>query len=60
METIEYLQNPKGLLLIIKNYTGDIMNFESAALRCSKTGIKVKTLVVNDDIAFIEKDPERK
>jgi dihydroxyacetone kinase len=60
IEAIEYLKNPKGILLIIKNYTGDIMNFESAALRCSKQGINIKTLVVNDDIAFMEKDPERK
>lgn len=60
IEAVEYLNNPNGVLLIIKNYTGDIMNFESAALRCSKNAVNVRTLVVNDDIAFIESDPERK
>ena len=47
------------VIIIIKNYTGDIINFESAAAYANAKGIKVKTLIVNDDIAFIDEDPSR-
>lgn len=48
------------MLVIIKNYTGDIINFESAIQWCTLRGIKAHSLVVNDDIAFIDTDKERK
>lgn len=42
----------KGTLLIIKNYSGDCMNFDSAAeMAESDDGIKVEKVYVNDDIA---------
>ena len=42
----------KGVLLIIKNYSGDCMNFNSAAdLAREEDGIKVDAVYVNDDIA---------
>jgi dihydroxyacetone kinase-like protein len=41
-----------GVLHIVKNYTGDVMNFEMAAeLAATETGITVDTVVVNDDVA---------
>jgi phosphoenolpyruvate---glycerone phosphotransferase subunit DhaK len=41
-----------GVLHIVKNYTGDVMNFEMAAeLAAAETGITVHTVVVNDDVA---------
>jgi dihydroxyacetone kinase-like protein len=41
-----------GVLHIVKNYTGDVMNFEMAAeLAAAETGITVETVVVNDDVA---------
>jgi len=41
-----------GVLHIVKNYTGDVMNFEMAAeLAAAETGIAVETVVVNDDVA---------
>ena len=41
-----------GVLHIVKNYTGDVMNFEMAAeLAAAETGITVKTVIVNDDVA---------
>ena len=41
-----------GVLYIVKNYTGDIMNFEMAAeLATSETGINVLSVVTNDDVA---------
>jgi phosphoenolpyruvate---glycerone phosphotransferase subunit DhaK len=41
-----------GVLHIVKNYTGDVMNFEMAGeLAAAETGIAVETVVVNDDVA---------
>ncbi|GAA3292056.1 dihydroxyacetone kinase subunit DhaK [Arthrobacter citreus] len=40
-----------GVLLIVKNYTGDILNFETAAELAQVEGINVATVVVNDDVA---------
>jgi dihydroxyacetone kinase-like protein len=40
-----------GVLHIVKNYTGDIMNFEMAAELCQARGIQVQALIVNDDVA---------
>lgn len=41
-----------GVLHIVKNYTGDVMNFEMAAeLANAESGIAVETVVVNDDVA---------
>ena len=40
-----------GVLHIVKNYTGDVMNFEMAAELCQANGIQVETVVINDDVA---------
>ena len=41
-----------GVLHIVKNYTGDVMNFEMAAeLATAETGVEVATVVTNDDVA---------
>lgn len=41
----------EGVLLIIKNYTGDILNFETATELLHDSGVKVTTVVVDDDVA---------
>ena len=41
----------EGVLLIIKNYTGDVLNFETATELLHESGIKVTTVVVDDDVA---------
>ena len=41
-----------GVLHIVKNYTGDIMNFEMAAEICQTEGINVETVIVDDDVAI--------
>jgi dihydroxyacetone kinase-like protein len=41
----------KGVLHIVKNYTGDIMNFEMAAELAAAEGIEVASVVTNDDVA---------
>jgi dihydroxyacetone kinase-like protein len=40
-----------GVLHIVKNYTGDIMNFEMAAELCQMAGIEVRAVVIDDDVA---------
>ena len=49
---IKEVATDKGVLLIIKNYSGDCMNFNNAAaLAKEDDGIKVDAVYVNDDIA---------
>src|SRR5579884_2489560 len=40
-----------GVLHIVKNYTGDVLNFELAAEMAAADGIKVESVVTNDDVA---------
>ena len=40
-----------GVLHIVKNYTGDIMNFDLAAQLTEAEGIRVKSVVIADDVA---------
>lgn len=41
-----------GVLHIVKNYTGDVMNFDMGAeLAAADTGVEVATVVTNDDVA---------
>jgi phosphoenolpyruvate---glycerone phosphotransferase subunit DhaK len=40
-----------GVLHIVKNYTGDIMNFEMAAELANAEGMDVASVVINDDVA---------
>lgn len=41
----------EGVLMIIKNYTGDILNFETATELLHDSGVKVTTVVIDDDVA---------
>ncbi len=50
-EAVKAVDAGKGVLLVIKNYTGDILNFEMAADMAEMEGIKVDKVVVNDDVA---------
>jgi dihydroxyacetone kinase len=43
---------PAGCLLIVKNYTGDRLNFGLAAERARAFGLKVSMVIVDDDIAL--------
>ncbi len=52
LEGIKAVKSEKGVLLIIKNYSGDIMNFEMAADMAEMENINVEKVVVNDDIAM--------
>jgi len=48
---IKQTQTVKGTLLIIKNYSGDCMNFDSAAEMAEEEEIVIEKVYVNDDIA---------
>jgi dihydroxyacetone kinase-like protein len=40
-----------GVVHIVKNYTGDVLNFETAAEMAQAEGVEVRTVLVNDDVA---------
>ncbi len=40
-----------GVIHIVKNYTGDVMNFEMAAELTGAEGVEVETVLTNDDVA---------
>ena len=50
-QAIRAVAGEKGVLLIIKNYSGDLMNFKNAAVMAQEDGIDVAYVCVNDDIA---------
>lgn len=50
-EAIKATDAGKGTLLIIKNYTGDVMNFDMAAEMAAMEDIQVEQVIVNDDVA---------
>ena len=50
-EGIKSVNTGNGVVLIVKNYSGDIMNFEMAKELAELDGIEVGTVVVDDDIA---------
>ena len=50
-EAVKAVNGGKGVLLIIKNYTGDVMNFEMAEDMASDDGITVSHVIVADDVA---------
>jgi dihydroxyacetone kinase len=48
---LKLTQTKKGILMIVKNYSGDCMNFNNAASLAKEEGIEVDAVYVNDDIA---------
>lgn len=50
-EAINQMDSGKGVLLIIKNYSGDIMNFGLASDLAQAEDIEVESVVVKDDVA---------
>ena len=50
-EGIKAVANDAGVLLVVKNYTGDVMNFDMAKELAEMEGIKVESVIVNDDVA---------
>ena len=48
---IQAVDGGAGVLLLVKNYTGDVLNFETAAELAEADGIAVRTVVIDDDVA---------
>ncbi|WP_394920666.1 dihydroxyacetone kinase subunit DhaK [uncultured Robinsoniella sp.] len=53
-QAIRETAGDKGTLLIIKNYSGDMMNFKNAAYLAQEDGIPVDYIKVDDDIAVTD------
>ncbi|NJK79100.1 MAG: dihydroxyacetone kinase subunit DhaK [Chloroflexaceae bacterium] len=51
LEATKAVNGGAGVLHIVKNYTGDVMNFELAAELAEGEGIEVVSVVVDDDVA---------
>jgi dihydroxyacetone kinase-like protein len=51
LAAVKAVQTDAGVLLVVKNYSGDVMNFEMAAEMAEAEGIKTAMVVVNDDVA---------
>ncbi|WP_103382671.1 dihydroxyacetone kinase subunit DhaK [Pseudonocardia dioxanivorans] len=52
VEATKNVDGGAGVLHIVKNYTGDVMNFEMAAeLAAAETGVDVLSVVTDDDVA---------
>ncbi|MBN2252127.1 MAG: dihydroxyacetone kinase subunit DhaK [Kosmotogaceae bacterium] len=56
---IKHNHSEQGVLLVIKNYSGDVMNFESAAAMAEDYDIRVDNVCVNDDISIEKKEDRR-
>ncbi|MBA7592101.1 PTS-dependent dihydroxyacetone kinase, dihydroxyacetone-binding subunit DhaK [subsurface metagenome] len=51
LKGIQEAHTGKGVLMIIKNYSGDIMNFEMAKELAEMEGFNIKSVIVKDDVA---------
>ena len=52
--------NGSGVLCVLGNYGGDVMNFEMACEMVASEGIKTKTVIVADDIASAKEEEKSK
>ncbi|MFF0674491.1 dihydroxyacetone kinase subunit DhaK [Staphylococcus xylosus] len=59
LSAIKAVDNGDGVLLIVKNYAGDVMNFEMAQEMAEMEDIQVATVVVKDDVA-VEDETQRR
>jgi dihydroxyacetone kinase-like protein len=50
-EATKAVNGGKGVLHIVKNYTGDVLNFEMAADLARSEGVEVEAVVIDDDVA---------
>lgn len=52
---IKAVESAKGVLIIVKNYTGDVIHFGLAAERAKLAGMKVEMVAVGDDVSVGKK-----
>ncbi|WP_252313009.1 dihydroxyacetone kinase subunit DhaK [Sinobaca sp. H24] len=58
-EAIKAVDGGVGVLLIVKNYSGDVMNFDMAADMAKDEGIKVEQVIIRDDVAIANPEDRR-
>lgn len=59
LEAIKAVDTGDGVLLVVKNYAGDVMNFEMAQEMAEMEGIQVEMIIVKDDISVSEATQRR-
>ena len=50
-ETAKKMASPKGVLLLVNNYTGDRMAFDMGKEMAESEGVRTEILMINDDVA---------
>src|SRR3989440_1657092 len=50
LSAVRAVNGGAGALFVVKNYTGDVMNFEMAAEMAADEGIAVESVLVDDDV----------
>ena len=50
-ECARQVDSGEGILFLVKNYTGDVMNFETAVELLHSEGVKVQAALIDDDVA---------
>lgn len=50
-EAAKAVDGGAGVLFLVKNYTGDVLNFETAAELAHADGVKVQNILIDDDVA---------
>ena len=50
-EAAKTVNSSKGVLFLVKNYTGDVMNFQMAEELCKADGINIKSIIIEDDVS---------
>jgi len=51
LDATQAVDGGAGVLHIVKNYTGDVLNFEAAAEMAQAEGLEVESVVIDDDVA---------
>ena len=59
LEAIKKANSGKGVFMVIKNYQGDVMNFEMAKEMAEMEDIEIEYVIVNDDIVVENKEDRR-
>ncbi len=50
-EAAKAVNSGSGVLFLVKNYTGDVLNFETAAEMAHEEGIPIQSILIDDDVA---------
>lgn len=59
-EAVKAVDSGKGVLILLGNYAGDVMNFQMAADMSAADGIQVEQVILTDDVASAQKGEEHR